>query len=359
MARTYLAPGWPWYLKDGRLHFGVVEVRNADLSTFRPLGEWWGRDSRRVYCAGSEVRGADVASFRVLNSLYAKDDHRAYTASGPIRDADVTSFVAVGPTEHPFNTTNGYAKDDRAVYHTVSAGKACVLKGADPATFAPRGHGYGADNSAVYFERKKVPGADPAEWRHIRGLHSHSVQKAYALGERIRGADGRSLESLPILGSTGWSRDGKGYYLMEKPSDPGEYFDELRRCFIFIGRVSHVSLTWNQTEPLDPTRTESWAIAGHAWMFVVCKEWVYKPDLEVVEVPRVGEPFKVGQGLHLGLLASRTWMDEDRVWILQPHQDYTTTQPRLLLYGVPVWWEYSSLDQLGSIRTTLAAAGVS
>ncbi len=358
MARSYLVPGWNWFIQDQRLFFGMQEVRSADVSTFQPLNEWWGKDAKRGYCAGSVMSVADVKTFGVLNSLYAKDSRNAYTIKGPIIGADVSTFATEGPTEHAFNATNGYAKDVRFVYHTIVGGKACVIKGADAASFSSRGNGYGADDSHVYFERKKVPGADPAKWRHIRGPHSHSETNAYILGQRIRGANGNCLESLPFLRSQGyWSRDDKGYYLWDKLSDPEPYWKEFRECYIFRGQVSKVSLRWNTTESLDPMRADSWAIADHGWFFVDCKEWIQKPDLDVVETPQIGVPFRFGEGLYLKLLAQRTWMDEDRIWIFKPDQDSQRVEKRIVLFNAPRWWEYSSLDQLDSIQKTIAAAG--
>lgn len=356
MAKSYLAPGWPWIVSDGRLFFGGMhEVRKADLATFQPLSDWWGRDAKRVYCAVSEIRDADVRTFQVLNSLYAKDARNAYTIKGPIADADASTFEAIGPTEHPFNTTNGYAKDAHCVYHAIEGGKASVIKGADAASFIARDNGYGSDKSTVYFERKKIPGADPQNWRHLRGPHSKSGKNAYILGQRIRGANGDYLESLPILEMRErWCRDDKGYYRWDQPNDPSAYWKEFRRCFIFVGKVSKVSLTWNRTEPLDPTRSESWAIADHSWIFVDCKEWIQKPDLAVAETPQLGEPFRFGEGLHLKLLEHRAWMDEDRIWIFRPVPDNQHADRRLMLSSTELWWEYSALNQLDCIRKTIA-----
>lgn len=356
MQRTYLIPGWPWFVRDDRLYFGMQEMRNADKSTFRPLNEWWGRDADHLYCAGSRVREADAETFRVLNSLYAKDSRNAYTIMGSIRGADASSFEAIGPTDHLFNTTNGYAKDLHLVYHTIVGGKACVVKGADAASFTALGKGYGADKSAVYFERKKVLGADPEKWKHVRGPHSRSGKNAYVLGQKIRGADGTCLESLPVLESGEfWCRDDKSYYRREQPADPADYLKLLRQCFIFVGEVASVSLTWNQNQSLDPTRRESWNIATHAWIFVDCKEWIQKPDLDLAEFPAPGESFKLGVGLELRFLSSREWMNEDRIWILKPSQHHQYVERRLVLSCTPHWCEYSTLDQLEGIKKSIAA----
>lgn len=178
------------------------------------------------------------------------------------------------------------------------------------------------------------------------------------MGQRIRGANGNCLESLPFLESfEHWSRDDKGYYRWDKLSDPEPYLKKFRECYIFRGKVSKVSLSWNRTEALDPTHADSWAIADHGWFFVDCKEWIQKPDLDVAEIPQIGEPFRFGEGLRLNLLAQRTWMGEDRIWVFIPVQDSQRVEKRLVLINTPLWWEYSSLDQLDSLQKTIAAAG--
>lgn len=224
MPREILLPGSVWAVSDQRLFFGMQEIRKADLSSFHVLGEWWARDATKAYCAGSEIRDANVNTFQVLNTLYAKDARRAYTMKGPILEVDdVACFEVIGGTDHPFNTSNGYAKDSRRVYHTILGAKACEIKGADAASFIARGHGYGSDKANVYYERKKVVGADPTKWQHIRGPHSRSGKNAYFLGKRIRGADGESLESLPqLLAGHCWSRDSNNYYRDDQPADPKE-----------------------------------------------------------------------------------------------------------------------------------------
>jgi hypothetical protein len=361
MAQQTLVPGWSWYIDKQRLFFGMQQMRRADLGSFRPLNEWWGLDANRVYCAGSEMRDADPKTFTVLNSLYAKDARQAYTIKGPIPDVEDTStFQAVGPTEHPFNAENGYAKDSQHVYHTTLGGKASVVKGADPTTFRALGRGYGADKSTLFFERKKVPSADPETWEHIRGPHSRDAENAYFLGRRIPGADLNSLESLPFLGMTGyWSRDDNGYFNQEKSAEPEEYFREFRCGFIFRGEVVQVKLSYvdgSDRVPLDPTRSDSWAIAQHARIDVDCKEWIQKPDINITEFPPPGQPFKIGQALRLRDLAEGNWMKEERIWILTPRQDHTQRAKRMLLGSTDHWWEYSQLDQLDAIQKTMAHA---
>lgn len=355
MPTQVLISGWPWYACDGRLHWGMQAMRRADLATFEPLGKYWGRDATRVYNCGSEMRDADRNSFRVLNELYAKDCRKAYTMMGPIAEADVATFEAIGPVLHPFNAENGYAKDCRGVYHTTLGGRTCILKGADPLTFIPRGNGYGSDATSVYFERRKVPGVDLQSWQFVRGPHSRSGKNAYVVGRRIRGADGRRLVSLPILELGGlWCRDDTGYYDRDVAVDPRGYLDVFRNCFIFTGKVSNVSLRFDRENYRPPQGPNPWAFADHAWIDVICSRILQRPDLEVAVEPRVGEPFRFGEGFHIPLLSPPTWMDEERIWIMRPRDSMRVGTLTLLV--ARNWREYSPLGDLDMISELIAAA---
>jgi hypothetical protein len=346
---TALVLGWPWNVKSGALYFGGYPAKAADAASFQPLSEFWGRDANHVFCATSVMRDADVKTFTVLNELYAKDARHAYTIKGQIKDADAASFTAVGSTQHPFDTTNGYAKDKNYVYHTVVGGKACVMKNADPETFAAYGRGWGGDKSSVYWERFRLQGAAPADWRPVGGPHSVSGKNAYCLKKKIRGGDGRHLESLPILDIFGglWSRDAKWYFRSDEPCDPRQYLDAFRQCFIFRGRVSDVLLSCNETKHVLPAdRAESWSVAGHCWISVVCKEWLRMPDIPVSNLPVVGEPFRFGEGLRLTLLYPLTWMAEDRTWIFRPVEDRSRINQPLRLTSIEYWWEDFPLEWL-------------
>lgn len=358
MARVPVVAGWPWFVEAGDLYFGTVtKVSKADIATFQPLGDWWGRDCKHVFCAGRAIRDADVSSFRVLNRLYAKDAHRAYTIKGPIEAADAKTFQAMGPTIHPFNTHNGFAKDSRNVYHSVVGGVASLVKGADPESFRACGNGYGCDNRTVYFERKALPNADPTNWIHIAGVHSRSGDYAFFRDSQIPGASGSRLQSLPLLSyGEEWSRDDKQYFCREEPRDPRSYLEIMRQCFIFVGKAVDVNLSSNG-QPLDPDEAHSWEYADHGWIHVVCEKWLQEPPTKVEEKPKIGEPFKFGE-CDLSYLASQTWMKENRIWIFNTFRDRSRKGKKLCLSRAPVWWQYSALHELGKIEGLIKDASV-
>jgi hypothetical protein len=358
MPKTYLVPGWSWLVIKEKTYFGTTLIRGADLSTFQPLNSWWAKDAKRVYCAGTAIRGADPETFQVLNELYAKDAQRAYTIQGPIREVtDPSTFIAFGPTDHPFNSANGYAKDANTVFHTTVGGKACVLKNADAASFIARGNGYGSDKTTMYFERRKIKDTDPAEWQYILGPYSRSGSIAYFNGEEIRGIDGEYLQPLPILRMPSyWCRDQRGYIdHLSGATNPAVYFEDFRKFFIFIGKVSKVELRWEHTS-LDPTKADSWEKAQHAWVHVDGKEWLQRPALDAPGFPRQHEPFRFGEAFHLPLLASLDWMNEDRIWVF--HVDKLDFGKPLQhgFFLMSLWWQYSAMSMRGIIEKTIHEA---
>ncbi len=356
---SVIVRGWPWCEASGKLYFGGMHhIRYADRSTFDVLSKWWARDSKNVYSAGSVIRDADVESFTVLNELYAKDANRAYTMMGPIKGADVSTFTSIGDTKHPCSTYKRYAKDSQAVYHTTKGGKACLMKAADPATFTPLSHGYGCDSKHVFCERTKLPGAKPDEWEFIRGHHSRSAERAFLWNKRIKGARGNSLRSLPMIDFLDiWCRDDKSFFNRTSPANPQDYFLDFLNCFIFVGKVDHVELKCTQDDKeVSVDEPDAWMLAGHAWIYVTPSKWLQKPSMDGVPTPKIGKPVRFGQGMYLDSLTEGNWMDEDRIWMLQAHQDSSHVEPHCFFSCVNVWWEYLHLSELGFITDLIVEA---
>jgi hypothetical protein len=213
------------------------------------------------------------------------------------------------------------------------------------------------DASAVYFQRKKLAGAKPGEWRHVRGPHSRSGKNAYCLEKKIRGADGRHLVSLPILGTGDfWSRDDKGYYRFDQPADPKPYFEEFRKCCIVVGLAVHAALTWKQTYSFPPQRPESWELAGHVWITVTCKGILQKSESPFEYSLEEGKDVRLGEGFHLNLLYPTSWLEEDRIWIFRPIQDQSRRERPVFFRPSQVWWEYSSMTDLEFVKNLIAEA---
>ena len=156
------------------------------------------------------IRGADPASLRILNALYAKDEQRVYYRFGKVPKADLASFRVLDPGffeppqeyrlndwGYPDRRFQGYAKDDRQVFHYVlTIGQPSILRGADAETFEALQWGLARDRLRVYHERFRVDGAKPDEFRQINEFYSITNHSVYCHCGRVEAADRLSFRVL-------------------------------------------------------------------------------------------------------------------------------------------------------------------
>lgn len=323
---------------------------SADATNRETLTDCWSRDAKHVYSVGRRIRNADRDSFTVLNEHYAVDRNRVYTPKGPVNVAHLPSFRVVGPAFHWFNVSNAYAADQSNVYYTEFLYKARVVKTADPANFEALSHGYGADDKTVYWGWKRLSGASPNDWQFKAGPHSTSDQKAYCFAKRIKGADGHSLTSLPILQSNEyWCRADAEYYLGDTSANAQDYFAQFADCFIFIGRVADFVLSDRRGDNIPLDTVDRWAIAKHAWIDVAVSTWLQKPSINLAEPLINGRPIRFGEAMNFHHLSDESWINEDRVWILRPDQHHSYVEEHLYLARTECWWESSRITNLDLI----------
>ena len=107
--------------------FWMVEVPDADPSTFKVLGLSLAMDGQHVWKQDRKVAGADARTTQVLdtNGRVWKDQKHVWFYGNIIRDADTTTFEALGDGFH--------YRDTKRVYWIFNVVK--VVEGADPKTF--------------------------------------------------------------------------------------------------------------------------------------------------------------------------------------------------------------------------------
>ena len=311
------------------------------------LSDCWSRDSEYVYSCDTRVKNADPQSFTVLNEHYAVDRERVYTPHSPITEADRSSFRTVGPVFHWFNVSNAYAADESKVYHTEFLYKARVLKTATPKSFRALTHGYGADEKNVYWGWKQLPGAAPADWEFVGGPHSRSGKNAYCFAKKVKGADGRTLTSLPVIDSGEyWCRTDSSFYNWENAGDGRDYLKKFADCFIFIGRVVNIAISDKRRESVPLDNPNRWILANHMWLDVKVSSWLQKPNVVLASPLIDSAPIRFGEGMHFHELSDESWLGGDRIWILKPVQSHRHVQPHLVLEITGNWWESSRLSNL-------------
>jgi hypothetical protein len=203
--------------------------RDADLAREIVIGQTHYQDP--------PYRGIDRASYQILNALFAKDAKMVYYRCGKFPKADPASFRVLDPgfyrepveysldypQSHGMPHFQGYARDDRDIYHYVlTIGKPSAIRGADLDTFTILRFGYAQDRNHVYHERLRVKGAKPGDFRQINPYYSTGGKAVYYLSEVLEGADPGSFQVL----RNGLALDASRVYLQGKPiegADPETY----------------------------------------------------------------------------------------------------------------------------------------
>lgn len=146
-------------------------VKDADVSSFKSIDKYYGRDNNHVFYREYKVKNADPASFRLLEGFYSKDKNYGFAVGSNAPDAvmiisnDSDHFEIIpNPEESPMNhTAEGimYARDSRHVYHGIY-----IFELADPATFeyipmrSGSGYNLARDKKHVYWRQKPLEEVD-------------------------------------------------------------------------------------------------------------------------------------------------------------------------------------------------------
>ena len=129
--------------------FWVVEMPDADPSSFELLDRNLARDRNYVWTMDTPVSGADPDTAEVLHPNFVwKDQHQVYYQGRAITNADPKSFQHLG---------SSYYKDANAVYWCSTA-----LEDGDPTTFEILPDSvFGKDKNQVYRSGEPLPYLDP------------------------------------------------------------------------------------------------------------------------------------------------------------------------------------------------------
>lgn len=119
----------------------------------------------KVYHNGKIMAGASAATFKTIGTQYpryARDEKRVYFDGRLIANADAASFTGVSNPSTQAGEKNSplFWKDKTHVYLEGHA-----LPGANPAEFRHLGGRYGSDARQVYFDKQVLQGANPATFQ--------------------------------------------------------------------------------------------------------------------------------------------------------------------------------------------------
>ena len=179
------------------------KVENVDLGTFKVLNDKYAKDVKNVYFSGNKsFEDVDAGTFEVLPADYSKDKNNVYSPeNGWIQRVS-------GANPKTIKVLNQfYLKDDKNVFFNDKK-----ILGADANSFIAldKENGYAKDKNSVYYFGKKVEGANAKTFEVISdGEYSKDDKNVYASGEIIKGADPKTFREFP---ETSYSRDKNNLY---------------------------------------------------------------------------------------------------------------------------------------------------
>ena len=179
------------------------KVENVDLGTFKVLNDKYAKDVKNVYFSGNKsFEDVDAGTFEVLPADYSKDKNNVYSPENGwiqrINSANPKTIKVLNQF---------YLKDDKNVFFNDKK-----ILGADANSFIAldKENGYAKDKNSVYYFGQKVEGADPKTFEVISdGEYSKDDKNVYASGEIIKGADPKTFREFP---ETSYSRDKNNLY---------------------------------------------------------------------------------------------------------------------------------------------------
>ena len=179
------------------------KVENVDLGTFKVLNDKYAKDVKNVYFSGNKsFENVDTGTFEVLPADYSKDKNNVYSPeNGWIQRVN-------GANPKTIKVLNQfYLKDDKNVFFNDKK-----ILGADANSFIAldKENGYAKDKNSVYYFGQKVEGANAKTFEVILdGEYSKDDKNVYASGEIIKGADSKTFREFP---ETSYSRDKNNLY---------------------------------------------------------------------------------------------------------------------------------------------------
>ena len=191
------------------------KVENVDLGTFKVLNDKYAKDVKNVYFSGNKsFEDVDAGTFEVLPADYSKDKNNVYSPeNGWIQRV-------TGANPKTIKVLNQfYLKDDKNVFFNDKK-----ILGADANSFIAldKENGYAKDKNSVYYFGQKVEGSNAKTFEVISdGEYSKDDKNVYASGEIIKGADPKTFREFP---ETSYSRDKNNLYY---------YFGEDK----FLGKI--------------------------------------------------------------------------------------------------------------------------
>ncbi|MFN3192816.1 MAG: protein kinase domain-containing protein [Aureliella sp.] len=190
------------WISPGR--FWVVELPQADVSSFEVLGFNLAKDREKVWWYGKPLPEIDPATVRVVNDGFVwKDANHVWYQLEQIPNADAASFRHLG---------QAFYRDRERVYWSSKN-----LDDADPDTFRTFGDDlpYGADRTHVWKAAQQLRGLDGASFEAVHQSIYKDKNGVYANGYPIEKADPKTFRKVADLDQhqSALFADGNNFYV--------------------------------------------------------------------------------------------------------------------------------------------------
>lgn len=192
------------YARDHQAVFAFGRRLTTRVDSFQLLDGGYATDGVHHFYQDVVLEGEGFELLGVGNQAgygYARTHSRVYRHGRWLGDADAKTFEV-------FHADVGITRDQQAVFFNDRR-----IAGADPKTLV-QVHGYVfKDNSAVYAEGRKIDGLDPATVR-VSELGSYLIdgQSVFRNGRPLAGRDPATFVEL----QSPWSRDRNAVYYRDK-----------------------------------------------------------------------------------------------------------------------------------------------
>jgi hypothetical protein len=141
-------------------YYRGTRIPSADPSSFKSIFEYYAVDATNAYQAASQISGAHGPTLQVLTGVWSRDQSNCFFKTSLVAGADPDSFRIIG------GYRRGWAVDNTAYYFEDKR----VLKG-DAATFQILEGGFAKDKNYVYFRSKVVENADPNTFEMVKNTY--------------------------------------------------------------------------------------------------------------------------------------------------------------------------------------------
>ncbi|MBL7684715.1 MAG: DKNYY domain-containing protein [Deltaproteobacteria bacterium] len=169
-------------------------------------------DANYVFRNGVLLKGVNPKEFKVFNRIFAGDGKTVFTPYGNAKVLHPEYFEVLDDGDRYINKglndlpgcRAGYGRDDLHVYwfsgDSMTKHASIVRSCKKTASFVSIEYGYGKDDDFVYFEGKRVKGADPKSWAMLNRYYSSDNQSVYYFTEKVPDADSNTFEVIPEIG---------------------------------------------------------------------------------------------------------------------------------------------------------------